>query len=79
LLRICFDQSLAADATYVVIAATPLSALDDRGYRTCSSPPVSSNCGGTSAADPAPRSPSARSFPASEPPDRSSVVIRPRA
>jgi nitroreductase len=31
--RICLDQSLAAEAAYVVIAATPLSALDDRGYR----------------------------------------------
>jgi hypothetical protein len=31
--RICLDQTLAADAAYVVIAATPLSALDDRGYR----------------------------------------------
>ncbi|MGK5444643.1 nitroreductase family protein [Micromonospora sp. URMC 105] len=33
LLRVCLDQSLAGDAAYVVIAATPLSALDDRGYR----------------------------------------------
>ena len=33
LLRICLDQSLAADAAYVVIAAAPLSTLDDRGYR----------------------------------------------
>lgn len=33
LLRICLDQSLAADAAYVVIAATPRSGLDDRGYR----------------------------------------------
>lgn len=33
LLRICLDQYLAADAAYVVIAATPLTALDDRGYR----------------------------------------------
>jgi SagB-type dehydrogenase family enzyme len=31
--RICLDQTLAADAAYVVIAATALSALDDRGYR----------------------------------------------
>lgn len=31
--RICLDQSLAADAGYVVIAATPRSELDDRGYR----------------------------------------------
>jgi SagB-type dehydrogenase family enzyme len=33
LLRISLDQFLAADAAYVVIAATPLSALDDRSYR----------------------------------------------
>lgn len=33
LLRICLDQSLAADAAYVVIAAVPLSSLDDRSYR----------------------------------------------
>ncbi|GAA2850539.1 hypothetical protein Acy02nite_33830 [Actinoplanes cyaneus] len=33
LLRICLDQALAADAAYVVIAAVPLAALDDRGYR----------------------------------------------
>ncbi|MGC1211198.1 MAG: hypothetical protein WA890_08055 [Micromonospora sp.] len=33
LLRICLDQSLAGDAAYVVIAATPLSTLDDRSYR----------------------------------------------
>ena len=33
LLRICLDQALAADAAYVVIAATSLSTLDDRGYR----------------------------------------------
>jgi SagB-type dehydrogenase family enzyme len=31
--RICLDQALAAEAAYVVIAAAPLSALDDRGYR----------------------------------------------
>lgn len=31
--RICLDQTLAADAAYVVIAATPLSTLDDRSYR----------------------------------------------
>jgi hypothetical protein len=31
--RICLDQTLAADAAYVVIAASPSSALDDRGYR----------------------------------------------
>jgi hypothetical protein len=33
LLRVCLDQSLAADAAYVVIAATPGAALDDRTYR----------------------------------------------
>ena len=33
LLRICLDQSLAADAAYVVIAATLGAGLDDRGYR----------------------------------------------
>lgn len=33
LLRVCLDQSLAADAAYVVIAATPAAALDDRTYR----------------------------------------------
>jgi SagB-type dehydrogenase family enzyme len=33
LLRVCLDQSLAADAAYVAIAATALSALDDRSYR----------------------------------------------
>jgi SagB-type dehydrogenase family enzyme len=33
LLRICLDQSLAADAAYVVMAATPLAGLDDRTYR----------------------------------------------
>ncbi|MER7336029.1 MULTISPECIES: nitroreductase family protein [unclassified Micromonospora] len=32
-LRVCLDQSLAGDAAYVVVGATPLSALDDRGYR----------------------------------------------
>ena len=31
--RICLDQSLAADAAYVVIAATFAAGLDDRGYR----------------------------------------------
>ncbi len=31
--RICLDQSLAADAAYVVIGATPLPTLDDRSYR----------------------------------------------
>jgi SagB-type dehydrogenase family enzyme len=33
LLRICLDQSLAGDAAYVAVAATPLSGLDDRTYR----------------------------------------------
>jgi SagB-type dehydrogenase family enzyme len=33
LLQVCLDQSLAADAAYVVIAATPLTSLDDRSYR----------------------------------------------
>ncbi|MEO3925611.1 hypothetical protein ABGB07_17330 [Micromonosporaceae bacterium B7E4] len=33
LLRVCLDQGLAGDAAYVVIAATPLAGLDDRGYR----------------------------------------------
>ncbi len=33
LLRICLDQSLAADAAYVVIAAVLGAGLDDRGYR----------------------------------------------
>ena len=33
LLRICLDQSLAADAAYVVIAAIPGADLDDRSYR----------------------------------------------
>ncbi|MEU4427454.1 hypothetical protein AB0F81_43090 [Actinoplanes sp. NPDC024001] len=33
LLRVCLDQALAADAAYVVIAATPLAGLDDRSYR----------------------------------------------
>ncbi|HEY6794219.1 MAG TPA: nitroreductase family protein [Kineosporiaceae bacterium] len=31
--HVCMDQTLAADAGYVVIAATALCALDDRGYR----------------------------------------------
>ena len=31
--RVCLDQSLAAEAAYVVIAAAPISALDDRSYR----------------------------------------------
>lgn len=33
LLRVCLDQMLAADAAYVVIAATPGDELDDRTYR----------------------------------------------
>lgn len=32
--RICLDQSLAAEAAYVAIAAVPAAGLDDRGYRT---------------------------------------------
>jgi SagB-type dehydrogenase family enzyme len=31
--RVCLDQSLAAEAAFVVIAAARLSTLDDRGYR----------------------------------------------
>jgi hypothetical protein len=31
--RVCLDQALAADAAYVVIAASPLSTLDNRSYR----------------------------------------------
>ncbi|MFB9237963.1 hypothetical protein ACFFWC_20785 [Plantactinospora siamensis] len=31
--RICLDQSLAAEAAFVVIAAVPLAGLDDRRYR----------------------------------------------
>ena len=31
--RICLDQTLAADAAYVVIGAAPLSSIDDRSYR----------------------------------------------
>lgn len=31
--RVCLDQTLAADAAFVVIGATSSSALDDRGYR----------------------------------------------
>lgn len=31
--RVCLDQSLAAEAAYVVISAAPLSTLDDRSYR----------------------------------------------
>ncbi|GAA3341130.1 hypothetical protein GCM10020358_31330 [Amorphoplanes nipponensis] len=34
LLRIALDQALAGDAAYVAVAATDLSGLDDRGYRT---------------------------------------------
>jgi SagB-type dehydrogenase family enzyme len=33
LVRVCLDQGLAGDAGYVVVAATPLAGLDDRGYR----------------------------------------------
>ncbi|MEU5944985.1 hypothetical protein ABZ793_05415 [Micromonospora sp. NPDC047465] len=33
LLRVCLDQALAGEAAYVVVGATPLSSLDDRGYR----------------------------------------------
>jgi SagB-type dehydrogenase family enzyme len=33
LLHVCLDQSLAADAAYVSIAAAPLTRLDDRSYR----------------------------------------------
>lgn len=33
LFRVCLDQGLARDAAFVVIAATDLAALDDRGYR----------------------------------------------
>ncbi len=33
LARVCLDQLLAAEAAYVVIAATDLTALDDRTYR----------------------------------------------
>ena len=33
LLRVCLDQSLAADAAYVVIGATSGAELDDRSYR----------------------------------------------
>ncbi|WP_230688791.1 nitroreductase family protein [Micromonospora sp. WMMD558] len=32
-LRVCLDQALAADAAYVVVAATRTSGLDDRSYR----------------------------------------------
>lgn len=33
LVRVCIDQGLGGDAAYVVIAAVPLTGLDDRGYR----------------------------------------------
>ena len=33
LTRVCLDQELGGEAAYVVIAAAPLSELDDRGYR----------------------------------------------
>jgi hypothetical protein len=33
MLRICLEQTLAADASYVVMTAADLTALDDRGYR----------------------------------------------
>jgi hypothetical protein len=33
LYRVCLDQGLAADAAFVVIAATDVGALDDREYR----------------------------------------------
>ena len=33
LVRVCLDQSLAGEAAYVVIGATPLDGLDDRTYR----------------------------------------------
>ena len=33
LARVCVGQGLAADAAYVVVAATPLAGLDDRTYR----------------------------------------------
>jgi hypothetical protein len=31
--RVCLDQGLARDAAFVVIAATDVGRLDDRGYR----------------------------------------------
>lgn len=33
LLRVCLDQGLGRDAAFVVISATDVAALDDRGYR----------------------------------------------
>ncbi len=33
LLRVCWDQDLGRDAAFVVIAATDIDRLDDRGYR----------------------------------------------
>ena len=33
MLRVCWDQDLGRDAAFVVMAATDLDALDDRGYR----------------------------------------------
>ncbi len=33
LLRLCWDQDLGRDAAFVVMGATDLTALDDRGYR----------------------------------------------
>jgi hypothetical protein len=33
LYRVCLDQGLARDAAFVVVAATDVGALDDRGYR----------------------------------------------
>ena len=33
LYRVCLDQALARDAAFVVVAATDVGALDDRGYR----------------------------------------------
>jgi hypothetical protein len=33
LFRVCLDQGLARDAAFVVIAATDVGRLDDRGYR----------------------------------------------
>lgn len=33
LYRVCLDQHLAADAAFVVVAATDISRLDDRAYR----------------------------------------------
>jgi hypothetical protein len=33
LYRVCLDQGLARDASFVVIGTTEVSTLDDRGYR----------------------------------------------